>query len=163
LHALAKTATPLDTSKPNGSSIAFLLEHRGRRCLFAADAFSTVLGPALTSLANARGGKPIELDVFKLSHHGSHGNTTNALLALVPAEHYVISTNGDRFNHPDDIALARVVTSATRPPTLWFNYASKAAQRWSDPALCEKYAFQTQQPMDAATPGVRIELPARST
>lgn len=159
LETLAKIETPRDQSVANGSSIAFLLEHRGRACLLAADAFSSVLGAALTSLANARGGQPIALDVFKLPHHASKGNVTLPLLAIAPAEHYVISTDGERFNHPDDIALARVVTAAQRPPTLWFNYAREAAKRWSDPALTAKYGFSTRVPAADNGEGVRIELP----
>jgi beta-lactamase superfamily II metal-dependent hydrolase len=158
LAALAAIETPRDRSIANGSSIAFLLEYAGRRCLFAADAFSSVLGSALTSLGNARDGKPIELDVFKLPHHGSKSNVTANLLAVAPAEHYIVSTNGDRFHHPDDIALARVVTNAKRQPTIWFNYASEAARRWSA-ALQAKYGFSTQQPDDASGPGIHINLP----
>jgi beta-lactamase superfamily II metal-dependent hydrolase len=156
LAALAAIETPHDRSPANGSSIAFLLEYAGRRCLFAADAFSSVLGTALTSLANGRDGNPIALDVFKLPHHGSKGSVTADLLKVVPAEHYIVSTNGDRFHHPDDIALARVVTGATRPPTIWFNYACDGARRWSDPALQAKYRFATHQP--AGAPGIRIDL-----
>lgn len=161
LAKLAALKTKRDDSVANGSSIAFLLEYRGRRCLFAADAFDSVLGPALTSLANVRDGRPIDLDVFKLPHHGSKGNVVESLLDIVPADHYVVSTNGDRFNHPDDIALARVVTRAKRPPTLWFNYAGEAAKRWSDPALTERYRFRTRQP-GAGEAGVRIELEAKA-
>jgi hypothetical protein len=159
LAALAATRTPRDQSPANGSSTAFLLEYAGRRCLFAADAFSSVLGQALTALANDRDGNPIALDLFKLPHHGSKGSVTADLLRVAPATHYVVSTNGDRFHHPDDIALARVVTGATRPPTIWFNYASEAARRWSEPALQARYHFATRQP-DA--PGIRIELPELS-
>jgi hypothetical protein len=159
LEKLAAIDTPRDQSVANGSSIAFLLEHAGRRVLLGADAFASVLGPALTSLANARDGKPIDLDVFKLPHHASKGNVIAPLLDLVPADHYVVSTNGERFSHPDDIALARVVTRAKRPPTIWFNYAGDAAKRWSDPRLQAHYRFATRQPADGET-GVRIALDA---
>jgi beta-lactamase superfamily II metal-dependent hydrolase len=158
LATLAAIETPRDRSPANGSSIAFLLEYAGRRCLFAADAFSSVLGSALTSLANSRDGRPIALDVFKLPHHGSKGSVTANLLEVAPADHYIVSTNGDRFHHPDDIALARVVTSATRPPTIWFNYACEAALRWSDPVLQARYRFATRQPESGAT-GIHIDLP----
>jgi hypothetical protein len=159
LEALAAVETPRDKSVANGSGIAFLLEYAGRRCLFAADAFSSVLGQALTSLSNSRDGSPVALDVFKLPHHGSKASVTANLLKVAPTEHYIVSTNGDRFHHPDDIALARVVTGAQRPPTIWFNYACDAARRWSDPALQAKYRFATRQP-EAGEPGIHIDLPA---
>jgi Metallo-beta-lactamase superfamily len=157
LTALAATKTANDTSKPNGSSIAFLLEHCGASCLFGADAFPTVLGGALWALANARGGRPIEVDAVKVPHHGSQKNVSAKALALVPAKHYLISTNGERFGHPDDVALARVVTTAPRGSTLWFNYApTTRTERWADPALTAEYAYTTRFG-DGLEP-VRIEL-----
>jgi len=159
LEALAAIESARDQSPANGSSIAFLLEYAGRSCLLAADAFSSVLGNALTSIANAREGRPIEVDLLKLPHHCSKGNVTSNLLRVVPAQHYVVSTNGDRFSHPNDIALARVVTAAKRKPTLWFNYATAATLRWSDADLQAKYPFSTRYPAQGDEGGVRLELP----
>jgi beta-lactamase superfamily II metal-dependent hydrolase len=161
LEAMAATETERDQSPANGSSIAFLLEYAGRSCLLAADAFSSVLGTALTSLANARDGRPIEIDVFKLPHHCSKGNVTTSLLRVVPAQYYVVSTNGDRFGHPDDIALARVVTEARRETTLWFNYATAETLRWSEARLQAKYHFATRYAVRDNEGGVRLELPGR--
>ena len=115
------------------------------------------LGVSLTSLANERGGQPIPIDVFKLSHHGSTGNVTPALLALVPARRYVVSTNGDRFHHPDDIALARVVTSGPSGLTLCFNYETDATRRWDDESLKARYGFRTEFPT-AGSSGLRIDV-----
>lgn len=158
LRTTAETKTNSDGSAANGSSIAMLLEYAGRSCLLAADAFPTVLGAALTSLANARDGRPIDIDVFKLSHHGSKGNVTAKLLALVPARHYVISSNGDRFQHPDDVALARVATTGEWERTLWFNYPTDANLRWSDKSLHRRYGFTTEYAPTGGTVGVRIDL-----
>lgn len=157
LEGLAATTTTMDTSIPNGSSIALLVEHRDVRCLFAGDAHVPSLGVSLTSLANERGGQPIPIDVFKLSHHGSTGNVTPALLALVPARRYVVSTNGDRFHHPDDIALARVVTSGPSGLTLCFNYETDATRRWDDESLKARYGFRTEFPT-AGSSGLRIDV-----
>lgn len=165
LSVVAATVTAKDSSAANGSSIAFLLEHRGTTCLLGADAFASVLGAALTTLANRRGGIPIELDVFKLPHHASRGNVLSALVALAPARHYVVSTNGDRFDHPDDEALARVVVSGPVGLTLWFNHATAATERWGDPSLRERYGHDARYPGDAGAGGpaggIRIELEAR--
>lgn len=161
LMKLADTKTSNDGSVPNGSSIAFLLEHRGASCLLTGDAFLTVLGAALTSLANHRGGTPIDVDVYKVSHHGSKGNVLPKLLDLTPAKHYVLSTNGDRFNHPDDIGVARLVTSAPPDSTLWFNYANSRNQRWDEQALRERYRYAVRYPAEG-TQGVVIHLPTRT-
>jgi hypothetical protein len=161
LRKLAATETGRDASATNGSSIAVLVEYAGRSCLLAADAFPTVLGAALTSLANSRDGRPVQIDVFKLPHHGSKGNVTSKLLALVPARHYVVSSNGDRFHHPDDVALARVATVGAWKRTLWFNYETDVNRRWGDERLTRNYPFEAEYPAPD-TSGVRIELEGRT-
>jgi hypothetical protein len=157
LAALAATPTNRDGSEANGSSIAFLLEHGGASCLLAADAFVPVLGAALTTLANERGGHPLELDVFKLSHHGSKGNVNEALLALAPARTYVVSTNGDRFHHPDDVALARVATGSPAGAAIAFNYETPATLRWAEDQLCSAHDYTATYPA-AGGAGLRLEL-----
>jgi hypothetical protein len=159
LAELAGAKTSTDSTPPNGSSIAFLLEHRGVRCLFGADAFPDVLADSLAGLARARGSESISIDLLKLPHHGSKANVTGQLVALAPAHHYVVSSNGDTFGHPDDVAVARVVIGAPRnpAPTLWFNYRNPRTERWGEAALRKRYGFRVQYPEDVAR-GVRIEL-----
>jgi beta-lactamase superfamily II metal-dependent hydrolase len=133
LEALASSVTKLDAAPANGSSIAFLLEHKGASVLLAADAFATVLSPALQALARHRrqpGG--FSVDAIKLSHHGSKGNVTTDLLKSVRADHYIVSTNGAIFKHPDDEAIARVVLNGGRRHSLWFNYRNERSLRWAD-------------------------------
>lgn len=160
LPALAATETGRDSSAANGSSIAFLLEHRGASVLLAADAFASVLGAALRALANARRQPAVEVDVFKLSHHASKGNVTEKLLALAPARHYVVSTNGARFHHPDDIALARVATTAQPGARIWFNYATPQTLRWGERQLCARHEYDALYPPDDSC-GVRLSLSGR--
>jgi len=160
LAALAATETANDTSIPNGSSIAFLLEHRGASCLLGADAFPTVLGGALWALANARGGRPVAVDAVKLPHHGSQKNVSAKLLMVVSSKQFLISTNGERFGHPDDVSLARAVTAGGPGTTLWFNYPATAkTRRWSDPGLDERYELATR--FADSKGGTRVELPER--
>jgi hypothetical protein len=160
LAALAGTETANDTSVPNGSSIAFLLEHRGASCLLGADAFPTVLAGALWALANARGGRPVAVDAVKLPHHGSQKNVSAKLLTLVASKHFLVSTNGERFGHPDDVSLARAVTAGGPGTTLWFNYpATATTRRWSEPGLDERYELTTR--FAESDGGTRVELPER--
>lgn len=160
LPGLAAKATPNDAAAPNGSSIAFLLEHRGASCLLAADAFPVVLGAGLFELAGRRQRTSVPVDVFKLPHHGSRANVTSTLVELAPASHYVVSTNGDRFNHPDDEALARVVTGRDEDITLWFNYRNARTERWGELALGRRHGFRARYPPHGRE-GLRLELPAR--
>jgi beta-lactamase superfamily II metal-dependent hydrolase len=161
LEALARHKSRGDRSAPNGSSIALLLEHRGTAVLLAADAFSTVLGSALVRLIQDRQvPHPVEVDAFKLSHHGSRANLLTKLLGVVRAEHYLISTNNSRYSHPNDEALARVVLYGGRRPRLWFNYHTPRNERWAAPNLCQKHGYLTTLPQDD-TRGIRLALPAR--
>lgn len=118
-----------DKTAPNGSSIALLAEFEGTRVLLSADAHPSVL---LDSLQRAPfNGEPQTIDAFKLAHHGSARNTSLALLEAFPATHYLVSTTGARFKHPDEVAIARAVVSAReRSPTLHFNVESDFNKAW---------------------------------
>jgi beta-lactamase superfamily II metal-dependent hydrolase len=157
LEAIAERKTPEDKAIPNGSSIAFLLEHRGKSALFCADAFPSVLSQAIESVIQRRGLKgPLPVDVLKLSHHGSRANTTSELLKVVKAKHYLCSTNNSYFNHPDEEALARVIVDSDAP-TLWFNYDTPKNRFWDSPDLKSKYCYRANYP-NQANEGVTISL-----
>lgn len=162
LLKLADSRTDRDRSVPNGSSIALLLEHRGASALLTGDAFGNVLGAGLLGLARARNQHQLPVDLFKLPHHTSRANVSRALVALAPARHYVTSTNGDRFDHPDDIAVARVAVDSPSGATLWFNYTTERTLRWARPDLMEDYNYSARYP-DTPGNGVRIELEPRAT
>ena len=161
LEALAAKKTSNDGSAPNGSSIGLLLEHRGASCLLSGDGFGKVLAEGLTGLAAARGVEAIEVDAFKLPHHGSQANVASALVGAAPARHYVVSSNGDTFNHPDDVAIARVLVGAPEGATLWFNYENDRTRRWADPELRERFGHKVKFPAKPAA-GAVLELPAQS-
>ena len=158
--ALSARVTAVDKAPPNGSSIAFLLEHRGASVLLAADAFPAVLSSALQALARHRG-RPgsLKVDAFKLSHHGSRANLTVDLLQAVQADHYIVSTNGAIFRHPDDEAVARVVMHGGRHPTLWFNHRNERSLRWADPQLQLAHGYRTELPPEGKA-GVVLKLAA---
>jgi len=157
LEDIAKRKTAQDQSIPNGSSIAFLLEHKGASALFSADAFPGVLHEAIESLRVRRGLKgPLAVDVIKLSHHGSRANTTQALLKVVKATHFICSTNNSYFKHPDEEALARVIVGANSP-TLWFNYDTAKNRHWDSIDLKQRYGYRVNYP-DQNDQGVSVEL-----
>lgn len=172
LEELAAAPTACDTAAPNGSSIAFLAEFGGRSLLFGADAFPTVLYPALLRLARQRAGlapdtpagqvPPLQVDLFKLPHHGSRANVALPLFDVVRASHYLVSTSGARFNHPDAEAMARVILHG-RPAdgqrhTLWFNHVSATTQRWQDPLLARARDYAVEGARSADEPGALIRL-----
>ena len=140
--ALAGHMTPEDRAPANGSSIAFLLEHRGASALLTADAFPSVLQSALTALAaRKRQQLPWTLDLIKLSHHGSRANTTTKLLETVRAPRVLVSTNGAIFGHPDQEGIARVIASGTPGCEVWFNFKTSRTEVWAGEQLQARYGY----------------------
>lgn len=162
LAAIASESTAKDNSVTNGSSIAFLLEHRGASVVLAADAFGNVLEAGLKAIAAARGVDRLAVDAFKLPHHASKSNVIDALVEAAPARHYLVSSNGDTFHHPDDAALARVVVGAPQGATLWFNYRNPRTERWADTELGDRYGYRARFPADSSD-GIALELQGRSS
>ena len=159
IEALAARVTPTDKAVSNGSSIALLLEHKGASVLLSADAFPTVLVPALAAMASRRGiAGPLPIDAIKLSHHGSRANVTQDLLRAVDARHFVFSTNNSYFQHPNAEAVARVIVGGGKP-TLWFNYDTPSNRQWGAPELMARHGHVARYPK--ADAGVTIELSAR--
>jgi beta-lactamase superfamily II metal-dependent hydrolase len=124
-------ATPFkeDKAEPNGSSIAFVTEYDGKRVLFGADAHPSVL---IESLKRATGNPDVlDLTALKLPHHASKNNVSAELIAAFPAAHYLISTNGKQFRHPDKAAVARILTGRQQAAkTLHFNCPSEFNEEW---------------------------------
>ncbi len=157
-RTLAARVTAVDRAPANGSSIAFLLEHAGASVLLAADAFPTVLEPALQALARHRSEPgPLKFDAIKLSHHGSRANVTVDLLKAAQAKDYVISTSGAIFRHPDDEAISRVILHGGDQPRLWFNYDNERSRKWTDQTLRTEFAYEVLLPQENAS-GVTLLL-----
>ena len=162
LDALAAERSPKDDSVPNGSSIGLLLEHRGRSVVLAGDGFGEVLANGLKAVAAARGRDTLPVDVFKLPHHGSRGNVLETMLAVAPAEHYVFSTNGDTFHHPDDAAVARTVLDRTpAAPRCGSTTATPGPSAGPTPGSRKAHGYRVRFPR-STTSGAVLELAAKS-
>jgi len=165
LEDLAAKATATDHAPANGSSIAFLLEHQGLSILLGADAYAPILVDALGALAAHRAvSLPWQVDVFKLSHHGSRANITVDLFEAVQAKHYIVSTNGAIFGHPDDEAIARAIVHGGKQCKLWFNYRTEHTAKWEAAGLQQRYAYSVGMPVQGqgATTIVLGKNPANS-
>jgi hypothetical protein len=165
--ALADEASRPDTAVPNGSSIAFLLEHGGRAALLTGDTHIDALGAAIEGLVGDSG--RLVVDVWKLAHHGSEGNTDLDLLDVVGASNYLISTNSEHFNHPDPRAMARVIAygspdsgDSSDGHVLWFNYRTPRTTLWERPDLRERFGYDVRYPIEPAQ-GITIALPPSDT
>ena len=149
-----------DRSVANGSSIAFVLEYEGASCLLASDAHPRVLAASLRRLAQTVGrGRPVVLDAVKVPHHGSIRNISEELITAIDSPVWLISTNGDFFDHPDRDTAALIARHATRPPTFLCNYKSASTMAL---AARKGEAWQTEYPGErvqrGATGGIAIDL-----
>lgn len=149
LDKLLATQFVQDQAKPNGSSIAVLAEYGDRRALLLGDAHPSVVTASLRRLCEERGLERIKVDAVKVSHHGSKGNTSIALLKLVDSPRWLISTNGDQFKHPDKECIARIIRYG-KPKELWFNYRSAFTKPWLTQAAQKKHGYQAKVRPDAA-------------
>lgn len=145
-----------DASAANGSSICLLAEFDGRRVVLAGDGHAEVLASSLDKLR--RHGKPIELDAYKVSHHGSRGTHSVELMRRMRCSRFLISTDGSRHKHPHDESIARILKYGGGGLELRFNYATEHASRWDNARLKEHYRYATVYPRDRERGLLRTDL-----
>ncbi len=145
LDNILKRQFKIDQAKANGSSIAVLAEYGAephvKRALLLADAHPDVVTASLKRLCTERGIQRLKVDAVKVAHHGSKANTSEALLKLVDSPAYLISTNGDQFDHPDKECLARILKFG-KPSEVHFNYRSKFTKPWIAKEAQTKYGYK---------------------
>ena len=159
LEALARKPVRKDTSSANGSSIALLTEFDGRSILLTGDAHADVLAQSIKDLQRERGreGEKLKLDALKLSHHGAANATTLELLNCLDCQRFLVSSNGNIFNHPDREAIARVIVTGGVPSTLCFNYRSPLNALWDEHVLRDRYGYETVYPQEGSD-GLQVLL-----
>lgn len=132
-----------DRSVTNGSSIAFLLESEGVTALFLGDSFPSVVGDQLRRIST--GATYLDVDLVKVSHHGSKRNTSPELLAGLTARNFLISSNGQKHGHPDMEALLWIVSSQLGHGTmLHFNYQTPQASAISAQSFRDAYGHSVR-------------------
>jgi hypothetical protein len=155
--ALAAAPFAEDKGAPNGSSIAFLFEAGGRSALLLGDAHPGVVVASLERLLAQRGQTRLAVDAVKLPHHGSENNVNRELIARVTADHWLFSSDGTFFDHPDPEAVARVVTGQQDAAELVFNYRTRRTAIWDDETLQREHRYRAAYPA-AGHAGIRVEL-----
>jgi hypothetical protein len=86
-------------------------------------------------------GVPLTVDVLKLPHHGSQNNVNQELIEKVPAAHFIFSSNGATYGHPDPEGVARVVKHGGLDAEIIFNYRSEITRVWDKAGLKKRYGF----------------------
>lgn len=154
----ARPQTERDTSAPNASSIVLLAEYGERSVLLAGDAAPDTLTAGLERLLVERSRPVLDVDAFKLPHHGSRYNVTRDVLDLVRARTFLVSTDGKYFGHPDGAAIARVLVNGPPGGRIVFNYRTPTIVTWSAPSTLEPYGFEADFPSDDGAEGAVVTL-----
>jgi beta-lactamase superfamily II metal-dependent hydrolase len=141
IDRLAAAPFDSDDAAANGSSIAVLLEWRGRRILMAADAHEDLILRSLKRIRPRR--EKMHLDLLKVSHHASARNTSSDLFDQVICNEFAVSTNGAVHGHPDAVTLARIV-KASPHSTIHCNYTSTRIRPWLVPTLKAKHPYEVK-------------------
>jgi hypothetical protein len=102
-----------DDSEANLSSIMFLAEAGRRRILLTGDGLGDDILDGLEKVGLLPPGGVMQVDIFKVPHHGSARNVVGALFDRVQARTYVLCADG-RHGNPDDQTLTWLVDSACR-------------------------------------------------
>ena len=97
----------------NAASIAFILRSDGLSILMLGDCYPQNVEAYLRSKGYSEE-NPLKLDFVKVSHHGSQNNTSNSLLDIIQCNKYIISTNGEKFGHPDRTCIAHILCHPKR-------------------------------------------------
>ena len=134
-----------DDSATNGSSIAFVLETKDNRVLFMGDSHSETIEESLVSLYGMEN-QPYSFDAVKLSHHGSYNNNSPKLFELISTDKWIISTNGEKYNHPDMPTLAHIITRGTGGRELYFNYPLSVCDELKKPDYHQEFNFEVIVP-----------------
>jgi beta-lactamase superfamily II metal-dependent hydrolase len=140
---------PLDQAAPNGSSIAFLAEFAGKSALFLADAHPQVIAGSVQRLCAERQTDRLAVDAVKVSHHGSKHNTSATLVRLLQSASYLISSNGEKFDHPDKECIAQILKLG-KPKRLYFNYRSEYTKPWLTKTAQSKHHYEAIVRPDSA-------------
>lgn len=149
IEALLELPFQEDTSVWNGGSLAFLLEVHGKRVLFLGDSHPSTVASALQGPPfSCSRENPLRVDLVKISHHGSAGNTSPELLELIDCRDFVFCTNGvNAHGFPHKQCLARILDSRKSKPggaRLLFNHTTPMVEEIFkvDEQAREKYNFE---------------------
>ncbi|EDL0654125.1 hypothetical protein COF21_22820, partial [Salmonella enterica subsp. enterica serovar Muenster] len=94
----------------NASSIALLAEYNDKRILLLGDSHPSVISKSLRKILFTRKVEVLDVDLIKISHHGSKHNTTVEFLNLISCNRFIISTDGSRpYSHPDSEVLSKII------------------------------------------------------
>lgn len=126
LQELVDDFRQTNTTFMNKTSIALRIQTEGRSLLLLGDADVNVTTDSLSAIAEVEGA-PLNVDLIKMSHHGSKANINRKLFELTNCSRYLFTANGGTGGayHPDRQTIACIDAWARKgddPMVLYFNY-----------------------------------------
>ncbi len=97
----------LDSKLVHRSAMSFIFKYKSKQFLFLSD---NTIDSVLDAL-NKRFEHDINFDLVKLSHHGSRKNISKDFIEKIKCSKFLISTNGQSYNHPDKETLSKIIYS----------------------------------------------------
>jgi Zn-dependent hydrolases, including glyoxylases len=80
-----------------------------------------------------------EVNLIKLSHHGSYNNNI-AIIDQLYAKHYIVSTNGGKYSLPNTSLISKILMQP-KQKNIHFNYPINKLKLLDDTEQQKKYAF----------------------
>ena len=141
---------PVETNQitpANQASLAFVWEKDGHRVLVMGDANPDVVVKGLQKHYEGQN-FPVLFDAIKVSHHGSHYNTTQKLIQCADTEHYFF-TGGQELKRPSEAALGRIalcpLPDGLQKRTLHFNFQTSLVEELKNNKVMKgKYKFSVE-------------------
>ena len=151
LKASEESVKTKQITPANQASLAFVWEKDGHRILIMGDANPDIVVEGLKKhyeTLNEEAPTPVIFDAIKVSHHGSHYNTTSDLVKCADSKHYFF-TGGEEGKRPSEAAVGRIVLSTlpngVRKRTLHFNFGTSLVKELrNNKDLMGKYGFSVE-------------------
>lgn len=98
----------------NKASVCLIIEYAQKKVLMLGDSHADDVKESLKEF------EEYKFDLVKLSHHGSKHNTNAGLLELIDCNDYIISTNSNKYEHPDPETI-KLLSNRAREKGCEFN------------------------------------------
>ncbi|WML34386.1 MBL fold metallo-hydrolase [Clostridium sp. OS1-26] len=108
-----------DTDIVNRSSIAVVIEFKGKRLLFLGDSSPIDMEEQMERYIKNNCNN---FKLVKISHHGSKNNLSKEMIKMMNCEKYLVSTNGKKFKHPDVETISKIIFLGNSNKKIHFNY-----------------------------------------
>lgn len=116
IEEISREQVSEDNSITNRSSISVMIKYRNKKLLFLADNIADGVLEYLSPEDRV-------CSLVKLPHHGSANNISDNFVKCIESDTYLVSTNSEKYNHPDIETLAKIACKRTEyVKRMYFNY-----------------------------------------